>query len=112
MVNNPYEGMIESVRRVDNFKVKEITPKQQIVYKLKHVPTGLYYEAQGCSVNTSKKGSVYNNKPNRVKWVGFGYNDGVLPEGFSKSYNECELEDWVVEEFVLVPLDNKESKGE
>ena len=72
---------------------------EQVVYKLKHVPSGLYYEPQGCRVNTSVLGTVYNNKPSRVSWVGF---QGAYPDGYSKRYNKCSLDDWCVEKFKLI----------
>ena len=39
-----------------------------VVYKLKHIPTGLYFTPSRGSGNLSKNGKIYKNKPS-LDWV-------------------------------------------
>lgn len=70
----------------------------QVVYKLRHIPTGLYFEPKGCTVNASVDGRVYNRKPPRQRFWGIS-ND--LKGKFKEHYHPTALEDWEVVEFEL-----------
>lgn len=94
-------------------------------YKLKHTPTGLYYQPKKHrGANLSERGKIYQTK-NNILSMGF-YSDGshrqiltlyankstrvykktkdILPWKESYNYNECEvetkIEDWVKEEIL------------
>ena len=82
----------------------QLSINEQVVYKLRHKGTGLYYLPQGCKVNTDKLGAVYNKKPARVSWVGF---QGVIPDGYTQRYSECDLTDWIVVEYKLSEVKEK-----
>lgn len=85
------------------------------VYRLKHLPTGLYYRpsrdvkvkgADGVSTwvksNLSKDGKVYTSKPS-LSWVEGGFYNHLAPQR-SSSWRRSERvdtyrpEDWAVEE--------------
>lgn len=104
-IEGVYDGLLESVRRVDNFPKPESQPNEQVVYKLKHKPTGLFYSPQGKFANLDTLGRVYNNPPARLGWYAFP--NSSLGEPVRKRIT-CSLDTWEVIEYKLVEL----SKGE
>lgn len=73
----------------------------QIVYKLKHKPTGLFYDPKGCTNNASEIGKVFNRKPPRQNF--WGVTNSIKKEmGFLVGYQETPLEEWEVVEFELI----------
>lgn len=88
------------------------------LYKLKHIPTGLYYTPSKGSGNLSTKGKIYiNQKPKlewckaiRIKFSSFraepkgkhkiicDYFKIDFKNGFVDIYIQTNLEDWVIEE--------------
>lgn len=90
---------------------------EQVVYKLLHKETGLFFDPQGYQGNVSELGKVYSNKkPPRQSFIHIphgvvpkaDYDVSVLPKT-NKHYNayKTELDDWVVVEYNLVEI-NKE----
>lgn len=54
-------------------------------YKLKHIPTGLYYKPVGGSIsNLSKNGKIYQTKTNAL----FGNGDTITISITEKQYND------------------------
>lgn len=103
-IEGVYDGLIKSVRRVDNFPKTEVT--EQVVYKLKHTPTGLYFEPMGYKGNVSEMGKVYSNKkPPRQNFISI---PNEIKDKYPIDYYDTEHSDWVVEEYKLV----KVNKGE
>ena len=100
-IESVYDGLLESVRRVDNFPKPKSQIKEQAVYKLLHKPTGLYYSPQGKFANLDKIGRVYNNPPARLGWYAFP--DSSLGEPPRKRIT-CSLDSWEVVEYKLVKL--------
>lgn len=74
----------------------------QTVYKLRHIPTGLYFEPRGCTCNASVDGKVFNRKPPRQNFWGVTH---PLSKDYKESYYETPLEDWVVDEFRLTKIE-------
>jgi hypothetical protein len=85
-----------------------------IVYRMKHLPTGLYYcpsrEIQVetdkgrkyVKSNLSKKGKVYVNKPS-VKYIGDKFYDHTLPppeKDWMPRMRQCVESEWLIEEIV------------
>lgn len=102
-----YQGMIESVRRVDNFTKPKPQVQEQIVYKLKHKGTGLFYHPNGSYQSVSKLGKVYSNrKPARQSHITIPYE---LRDEYPSHYHNAQtkLDDWIVVEYKLVEI-NKE----
>lgn len=76
----------------------------QIVYKLKHKHTGLFYDPNGTYQTVSKLGKVYSNrKPSRQTHITIPYE--IRNEYDSQFHNaQTKLDDWEVVEFKLVPI--------
>lgn len=67
-----YEGLPDSVRKVNNFP-KPAVEKQE-VYKLRHKHTGLFYHPNGTYQTVSKLGKVYSNRrPARQSYITIPY---------------------------------------
>lgn len=77
----------------------------QIVYKLRHKPTGLFLEPRGRRVNASVIGKVYNRKPPRQNFWGISHE---LRSQFKEHYHPTALEDWEVVEFELTEIAKEE----
>lgn len=82
------------------------------VYRLKHVPSGMYYvpsrkvakkDESGrtwyVKSNLSKKGKIYPTKPS-LRWVSSYYHPDDQPTSWSSRYSvrKSEEGEWVVEE--------------
>lgn len=105
-IEGVYEGILDSVRRVDNFTKPEPQAREQVVYKLKHIPTGLYFEPMGYKGNVSEIGKVYSNKkPPRQNFISV---PNEIKDKYPINYYETEHSDWEVVEYKLVKL----NKGE
>lgn len=75
----------------------------QIVYKLRHKHTGLFYDPKGIYHSVSKWGKIYNRKPSRQSHITIPYE--IRGEYDSQFHNaQTKLDDWEVVEFKLVPL--------
>lgn len=75
----------------------------QIVYKLRHKHTNLFWDPKGMYHSVSKWGKVYNNKPSRQTHIIIPYE--IRGEYDSQFHNaQTKLDDWEVVEFKLVPL--------
>ena len=75
----------------------------QIVYKIRHKHTGLFYDPKGTYHSVSKWGKVYNRKPSRQSHITIPYE--IRGEYDSQFHNaQTKLSDWEVVEFKLVPL--------
>lgn len=67
-----------------------------VVYKLKHIPTGLFYAPNGTYRTVSKLGKVYSNrKPARQTHITIPYD---IREDYDSQYHNAytKLTDWVV----------------
>lgn len=82
----------------------------QVVYKLKHIHTGLFFDPQRYEGNVSKQGKVYSNKkPPRQSFIKIphgvdienGYDVSQLPQSRHLGCYKTELSDWVVVEYEL-----------
>jgi len=74
----------------------------EIVYKLKHVPTGLYFDPRGCTVNASVLGRVFSGrKPPRQNFWGVDY---TLKDDYDVTYKKTALSEWEVVEFELTEV--------
>ena len=109
-IEGVYDGLLESVRRVDNFPKPEAP--EQIVYKLKHTPTGLFFSTPDYLLgNVSRLGTVFTTTPPRKGKI-------TIPKGIAEGLGydcinstvtkKCKLSDWEVVEYKLVKL----NKGE
>lgn len=107
MNNNPkqciYEGMIDSVRKVSNF-TKLVGSNQQVVYKLRHKHTKLYYDPKGTYQTVSKLGKVYSNrKPARQSHITIPYE--IRDEYDNQFHNaQTKLDDWEVISYKLTEI--------
>lgn len=97
-----YEGLLDSVRKVDNFPKPAV--KQQVVYKLRHKHTGLFFEPQQYIGNVSKNGKVYSNKkPPRQSHITIPYE--IRSEFDSQFHNaQTKLDDWEVISYTLTEI--------
>lgn len=77
----------------------------QLVYKLRHKPSGLFLDPRGCTTNASVLGKVYTRKPPRQNFWGIPYE---LRGDFEESYHPTPLEDWEVVEFELSEVKKEE----
>lgn len=111
-IEQAYQGLLESVRRVDNFTRPESQIKEQVVYKLLHKDTGLFYDPQKYQGNVSETGKVYSKKharqsfikvPNGVE-VKTGFDVTTLPKNRHYGHYNTNLDDWEVVEYKLVKL--------
>ena len=113
-IESVYDGLLESVRCVDNFPKPKV--EEQIVYKLLHKDTGLYYDPQKYQGNVSEMGKVYSKKPSRQSFIKVpngvevknGFDVTTLPKNRHYGSYNTELDDWEVVEYKLV----KVNKGE
>ena len=99
-----YEGLLESVRRVDDFSKPESQIKEQVVYKLRHKHTGLFYHPNGTYQTVSKLGKVYSNRrPARQSHITIPYD--IRGEYDSQFHNaQTKLDDWVVISYTLTEI--------
>lgn len=79
--------------------------EKQVVYKLRHKPTGLYLEPRGCTVNASVLGKVYTRKPPRQNFWGIPYE---LRGCFEEDYRLTPLDEWEIVEFELKEIKKEE----
>lgn len=115
-IESVYDGLLESVRRVDNFPKPKSQIKEQIVYKLLHKDTGLFYDPQKYQGNVSEMGKVYSKKPARQSFIKVpngvevkgGFDVTTLPKNRHYGHYDTNLDDWEVVEYKLV----KVNKGE
>ena len=106
-----YEGLLDSVRKVNNFPKPDV--EKQVVYKLRHKPSGLFFEPQQYIGNVSKNGKVYSNKkpprqsfikiPNGVK-IENGFDISQLPKARHQDCYKTELDDWEVISYTLTEI--------
>lgn len=107
MNNNPkpcrFEGMIGSVRKVDKF-TELVNSSRQVVYKLRHKHTKLYYDPKGTYQTVSKIGKVYSNrKPSRQSRITVPYE--IRDEYDSQYHNaQTKLDDWEVISYTLTEI--------
>ena len=105
---NNYEGLLDSVRKANNFPEVETYPKtaneKQVVYKLKHKHTGLFYHPNGTYQTVSKLGKVYSNRrPARQSHI-------TIPHDIRDEYNsqfhnaQTKLDDWEVISYKLTEI--------
>ena len=94
-----YEGLPDSVRKVNNFPKPAV--EKQKVYKLRHKHTGLFFEPHG---NVSKNGKVYSNRrPARQSHVTIPYD--IRDEYDSQFHNaQTKLDDWEVIRYTLTEI--------
>lgn len=107
-IESVYDGLLESVRRVDNFPKAEPQIKEQVVYKLKHKYTNLFYDPNGSYQTVTEVGKVYSKrKPARQSHITIPYE---LRDKYDSQYHNAQtkLDDWEVIEYKLV----KVNKGE
>ena len=105
-IEGVYDGLINSVRRVDNFPKSKVP--EQIVYKLLHKDTGLFYDPNGSYQTVTEVGKVYSKrKPARQSHITIPYE---LRDKYDSQYHNAQtkLDDWEVVEYKLV----KANKGE
>ena len=110
-VMSNYEGLLDSVRKVNNFP--KTTIEKQVVYKLRHKPSGLFFEPQQYHGNVSKNGKVYSNKkpprqsfikiPNGVE-VESDFNVTELPASRHFGSYKTKLDDWEVISYTLTEI--------
>ena len=103
---NNYEGLLDSVRKVDNFP--KPTNEQQVVYKLRHKHTGLFFDTTHYLLgNLSKTGKVFNTTPSRkgkvtlTKDVAESLGYECVSSTITKS---CKLNDWEVISYTLTEI--------
>ena len=108
---NNYEGLLDSVRKVNNFPKPSI--EKQVVYKLRHKHTGLFFEPQKYHGNVSKNGKVYSNKkPPRQSFIMIPHgveieNDFDITQLPKYRHQDCyktELDDWEVISYTLTEI--------
>lgn len=67
------------------------------LYKLKHIPTGLFYTPSRGSGNLSKNGKIYTSKP-RLEWTETIrikiYSRTITPKGVNKILSDYFMCDW------------------
>lgn len=115
-IEGVYEGLLDSVRRVGNFPKPEPQIKEQVVYKLLHKDTGLFYDPKKYQGNVSEMGKVYSKKPARQSFIKIpngvevknGFDVTTLPKNRHYGHYDTKLDDWEVVEYKLVRV----SKGE
>ena len=97
-----YEGLLDSVRKVNNFP--KPTNEQQVVYKLRHKHTGLFYHPNGTYQTVSKLGKVYSNRrPARQSSITIPYD--IREEYDSHFHNtQTKLDDWDVISYTLTEI--------
>ena len=102
IVMSDYEGLPDSVRKVNNFH-KPAVEKQE-VYKLRHKHTGLFFEPQQYHGNVSKNGKVYSNRrPARQSYITIPYD--IRGECDSQFHNaQTKLDDWEVISYTLTEI--------
>lgn len=108
---NNYEGLLDSARKVDIFPKPAI--EKQVVYKLRHKPSGLFFEPQQYHGNVSKNGKVYSNKkpprqsfikiPNGVE-VESDFDVTELPASRHFGSYKTKLDDWEVISYTLTEI--------
>lgn len=101
-VMSDYEGLPDSVRKVNNFH-KPAVEKQE-VYKLRHKHTGLFYQPNGTYQTVSKLGKVYSNRrPARQSHITIPYD--IRGEYDSQFHNaQTKLDDWEVIRYTLTEI--------
>lgn len=115
-IEGAYDDLMKSVRRVDNFSKPKPQIKEQVVYKLLHKDTGLFYDPQKYQGNVSEMGKVYSKKPARQSFIKIpngvevqtGFDVTTLPKNLHYGHYDTDLDDWEVIEYKLVKL----SKGD
>ena len=97
-----YEGLIESACKVANFP--KTTIEQQVVYKLRHKHTGLFYHPNGTYQTVSKLGKVYSNRrPARQSHITIPYD--IRDEYDSQFHNaQTKLGDWEVISYTITEI--------
>ena len=111
-IEGVYDGLLESVRRVDNYPKPLPQVEEQVVYKLMHKGTGLFYDPQKHLGNVSVIGKLYNQKPIRHLFLKIPksvklkdrFNSRVLSENEYYSSYDTVLEDWEVVEYTLTEV--------
>mgnify|MGYP003677454397 CR=1 FL=1 len=101
-IEGVYEGLLDSVRRVDNFPKPEVS--EQIVYKLQHKYTKLFYDPKGSYQTVTEVGKVYSKrKPARQSHITIPYE---LRDKYDSQYHNAQtkLNDWEVIEYKLVKV--------
>lgn len=111
VVMSDYEGLLDSVRKVNNFP--KPADEQQVVYKLRHKHTGLFFEPQQYHGNVSKNGKVYSNKkpprqsfikiPSGVEVKG-DFDVTQLPASRHFGSYKTKLDDWEVISYTLTEI--------
>ena len=103
---NNYEGLLDSVRKVNNFPKPAI--EEQVVYKLRHKHTGLFFDTPNYLLgNLSKTGKVFNTIPSRkgkvtlTKDVAESLGYECVSSTITKS---CKLDDWEVISYTLTEI--------
>lgn len=105
MMSN-YEGLLDSVRKVNNFPKPAV--KQQVVYKLRHKPSGLFALSEDSEhteyslTKLSTTGKIYTRKP-KLPDNAFQV---VYPRTFDDrllSNNTCP-DDWEVISYTLTEI--------
>ena len=108
---NDYEGLLDSVRKVNNFP--KPTNEQQVVYKLRHKHTGLFFEPKQYNGNVSKNGKIYRDKkPPRQSFIKIphgveienGFDITHLPKARHQDCYKTELDDWEVISYTLTEI--------
>lgn len=110
-IESVYDGLLESVRRVDNFPKPKSQVKEQVVYKLLHKDTGLFYDPNGSYQTVTEVGKVYSKrKPARQSHITIPYE---LRDKYDSQYHNAQtkLDDWEVIEYKLVKLNEGELYG-
>lgn len=102
IVMSDYEGLLDSVRKVNNFPKPSI--EKQVVYKLRHKHTGLFYHPNGTYQTVSKLGKVYSNRrPARQSHITIPYD--IREEYDSQFHNaQTKLDDWEVISYTLTEI--------
>lgn len=102
-IEGVYDGLLESVRRVDNFpKAVKVGKQEQVVYKLMHKDTGLFFEPKGFQGNVSELGKVFSNrKPPRQNFISIPYE---LRDKYPDDSKKTKHEDWIVVEYTLTEI--------
>ena len=103
-IEGVYDGLLESVRRVDNYPKPLPQVEEQVVYKLMHKDTGLFYHPNGSYQTVTKLGKVYSNrKPARQTHITIPYD--IRGDYDSQYHNaQTKLDDWIVIEYVLTEI--------
>ena len=97
-----YEGLLDSVRKVNNFPKPDV--EKQVVYKLRHKHTGLFYHPNVTYQTVSKLGKVYSNRrPTRQSYITIPYD--IRGEYDSQFHNaQTKLDDWEVVSYTLTEI--------